>query len=269
MSLNLSNFWTVSFFRDWWPHMSFRSVARCRDYCLRLGRGESSGERTLVVNVTSPIHGEIVLREVPADWWTFEEVVREQVYKGVLPYISRCETVIDLGANIGLAALYFANQYPASRVFAVEPNPANYALLNVNLQALVDSGRCQTFNAAIWGRETLLVANPLPSPERYNCFSVREILPEEHCPTPLKGMPMVDLVAVSGFTTVDILKVDIEGAEVQLFRGNLDWLERVRALLIEFHDESRQESDFDAIMRRYHFRIHEETRHTVLAVNEA
>jgi methyltransferase FkbM-like protein len=78
----------------------------------------------------------------------------------------------------------------------------------------------------------------------------------------------VDLVAVSGFTTVDILKVDIEGAEVQLFSGNLDWLERVRALLIEFHDESRQESDFDAIMRRYHFRIREETRHTVLAVNE-
>src|SRR5688572_17459971 len=102
MNLKLSNFWTVSFFREWWPHMSFRSVARCREYCLRLGRGESSGERTLSLNVTSPIKGEVILREVPADWWTFQEVVREQVYKGVLSHLSHCDTVIDLGAHIGL-----------------------------------------------------------------------------------------------------------------------------------------------------------------------
>lgn len=268
MSLNLSNFWTVSFFREWWPHMSFRSVVRCRDYCLRLGRGESSGERTVLLQVTSPIHSEVVIREVPADWWTFREVVQEQVYKNVLSSISHCENVIDLGANIGLATLYFASRYPTSRLFAVEPNPENYVLLNVNLQRLSARGRCQTLNAAIWQREAVLAAKPLPSPDRYNCFSVRELLPEEHCSTPIKGMPMTDLVAASGFTTVDILKVDVEGAEIQLFRGNLDWLERVRALLIEFHDESRQKSDFDAIMRRYHFRIHEETRHTILAVNE-
>jgi FkbM family methyltransferase len=270
MSLNLLNSWTVSFVREWWPHMTLRSVVRCRDYCLRLGQDEGSEERTVLLNATSPIHADIVLREVFADWWTFEEIVQEQVYKNILSHLSHCETIIDLGANIGLATLYFASQYSASQLFAVEPNPANYALLNVNLQALVDSGRCQTLNAAIWQQEMLLVANPLPSPNRYNCFSVREPLSGEPCSIPLiKGMPIESVISASGFSTVDILKVDIEGAEVQLFRGNLDWLKRVRALLIEFHDESRQKSDFDAIMRRYHFRIPEENRHTVFAVNEA
>ena len=248
--------------------MTLRSVIRCRNYCLRMGYREYSGERTVLLNATSPIYGDVVLREVIADWWTFEEVVREQIYKSVLTHLSRCDTVIDLGANIGLASLYFATQYPKSRLFAVEPNSANYVLLCVNLQALVRSGRCQTLNAAIWKREAVLAANPLPSPDRYNSFSVRESLPGERCPTPLKGVPIENIIATSGFATIDILKVDVEGAEVQLFCGNLDWLERVRALLIEFHGESRRESDFDAIMRRYRFRIHEENRHTVLAVNE-
>jgi FkbM family methyltransferase len=268
MNLNLLNSWTISFIREWWPHMTLRSVVRCRDYCLRLGRGEYSGERRVLFNVTAPIHSDVVLREVPADWFTFEEVVGEQVYKDVSSQISHCENIIDLGANIGLATLYFASLYPTSRLCAIEPNLANYALLNVNLRTLIDSGRCQTLNAAIWERETLLAANPLPSPERYNSFSVKELLPEEHCPTPIKGMPMANVIAASGFSHVDILKVDIEGAELQLLSGNLDWLERVRSLLIEFHGDSRQKSNFDAIMQRYHFRIFEENRHTILAIHE-
>jgi FkbM family methyltransferase len=34
--------------------------------------------------------------------------------------------IIDGGANIGIASLYFLNQYPTARLVAVEPSPANF-----------------------------------------------------------------------------------------------------------------------------------------------
>jgi hypothetical protein len=59
--------------------------------------------------------------------------------------------------------------------------------------------------------------------------------------------------------------VDIEGAEVELFKGNLDWLLKVRAIAIEFHRDSRNVSAFDRIMADYGFSILVDGAHTVLA----
>ena len=47
----------------------------------------------------------------------------DRFYQGVLGQVKECRTVIDLGANIGLAALYFASHYPRCQLFAVEPHP--------------------------------------------------------------------------------------------------------------------------------------------------
>jgi len=222
-----------------------------------------------MLTMTSPIRGNVFLRGLPSDQWTFSEIVKEQVYKEILPRLARCETVIDLGAHIGLASLYFSALYPSCRLFVVEPNPLNYEVLTSNLRELIEGGRCAAVQVAVWGRDAILTAKPLKSPKRYNCFAVRELRPRETCQEPLKGLPMTRILATSGFDTVDILKVDIEGAEVQLFRGDLDWLPRVRAILIEFHENSREECGFDGIMRRHRFRVCDENRHTVLAIRDS
>jgi len=62
--------------------------------------------------------------------------------------------------------------------------------------------------------------------------------------------------------------VDIEGAETELFKGDLSWLARVNAIAIEFHGESRMASHFDDAMQEFGFCIYNEDRHTVLAVKK-
>jgi hypothetical protein len=84
----------------------------------------------------------------------------------------------------------------------------------------------------------------------------------------MQGFPINRIINDSGFERVDLMKVDIEGAEVELFTGDTDWLKKVGAVAIEFHHDSRAVSRFDEITGAYGFRIYDQDAHTVLAVRE-
>lgn len=216
----------------------------------------------------SPVKGNVSLREIGSDILTFDEVIKQQVYGNVLSKLGQCKTVIDLGANIGLASLYFASRYPSCRLLAVEPNPPTYEILTANLGDLIDAGRCRTLQAAVWGSERQLVADPSHAHDHYSAFAARELTGNEKGEDTMRGFPITRIIHDSGFDNVDLLKVDIEGAEVELFKGDLDWLRRVGAIAIEFHHDSRQVSRFDEIMGMYQLRIYDQDPHTVLAVRE-
>ena len=268
MRLNPTQNWTVSFVREWLPYMSLRSVLRLRDYELRSARGEQVEGRSLELNMRLPVQTTVSLREVGSDILTFNEVIKDQVYKNILLRLRRCETVVDLGANIGLASLYFAGHYPTCRLLAVEPNPPTYEILSRNLKGLVEAGRARTLRAAVWGSEKALVADPAQASDHYSAFATREAAGSEDGGATMQGLPINTILADSGFERVDLLKVDIEGAEVELFKGDTDWLKTVGAIAIEFHHDSRRECRFDELMRAYGFGIYDQDPHTVLAVRE-
>ena len=48
-----------------------------------------------------------------------------------------------------------------------------------------------------------------------------------------------DIISTYDLTRIDILKLDIEGAEIELFESNTDWLEKVNCMVIELHDRIR------------------------------
>jgi hypothetical protein len=76
---------------------------------------------------------------------------------------------------------------------------------------------------------------------------------------------MGSLVAWSGFAQIDLLKVDVEGAERHLFAGDVTWLQNVQRLLVEWHGDSRQASGFDAIVCAAGFVVRELDDHTTYA----
>jgi FkbM family methyltransferase len=258
--------WSIAFISEWYPHLTMRSILRLRDFELRKKRGDAmAGGLLLTLRRTGKTT--ITLRETGSDMLTFIEVIKEQVYKDVLSLVPRCEAIVDLGANIGLASLYFASHYSGCRIFAVEPNPSTYALLTSNLAPLIDAGRCRTLNAAVWSRATDLGAAGSVDPNHYSAFATKEVAGESNEGAPkISGLPMSRLLLQSGFQHVDLLKVDIEGAEVELFQGDLSWLSTVRAIAIEFHGESRRLSNFDGIMATYGFKIVDGGSHTVVAL---
>lgn len=260
--------WRLSFIREWWPYMSLPSIVRLMKFELRNERSEPIQDKTLRLQMKFPVRGPVVLREVGSDILTFTEVIKEQVYKNVTSHVGDCETVIDLGANIGLASLYFANRYPSCRLLAVEPHPGTYGILVRNLKALVDSGRCKTLQAAVWGRKQSLVADPTHTPDHHSAFVTIEAADGQSSQQTMAGLPMLEIIAESKFETIDLLKVDIEGAEVELFSGDPRWLKQVGAIAIEFHKDSRQTSGFDQLMEQYQFSIYEGDPHTVLAIKK-
>ena len=80
---------------------------------------------------------------------------------------------------------------------------------------------------------------------------------------------MTTVFDLAGFETVDLLKIDVEGAERSLFADAELWLQRVRAIAIEFHDDTRAASRFDDVMGGEDFELRDDVGHTVLAVRRS
>ena len=274
MPINLFESWTVSFFRRWWPYMDTLSVLRYRNARLRVpanplrdGQQRQVSERSISLRMKQPFQGVICLRENAFDFITFEEVVFEQVYKAIPKFLPRCNRIVDLGANIGLTCLYLAALYPSCTIVAVEPHTENFKLLTKNVGPLIAADRCIPLQAAAWGSDKQLVIQMPEISSRYNAITVQE---SESAAAPgpgVEGLSVPKIMERSGFDEIDLLKIDIEGAEAQLFTGDLHWLNRVGAIAIEFHHDSRKASNFDSIVQQYGFAIKDDDAHTLLAVN--
>jgi FkbM family methyltransferase len=138
----------------------------------------------------------------------------------------RIGVCVDIGANIGFATLYFARHHGAGECVVVEPDAGNAGLLRRNLEQ--NGIRAVVLEAAV-GRSDG-VGRFAQSQE-----SNLGRLAEAGVPVNVLSMPSV-LANVEG-RRVDLLKVDIEGGEAELFAGDTSWLDRVDAIVIEFHQE--------------------------------
>jgi FkbM family methyltransferase len=137
--------------------------------------------------------------------------------------------VFDLGANVGYASVYFALRYPSARVLAVEPEPSNAALLRRNVAGLP---RIEPIEAAAW-----------PSPGRLALADPGKgywgMRVETSQAGDVKAVTMRELLQRADADWVDLVKIDIEGSELELFSEEADWVNCVGALVLELHDRFR------------------------------
>ena len=253
--------WTLEFARKWWPLMTTPSFLRLLSAHRRQARRGVDASATVDLDLTRPLRAHARIRVYGSDLFSVGEVFADDVYAAV-SRLSPCRNIIDLGANIGLASLYFSKRFPDARIVAVEPLPSNAEILRYNLGSLVAAGRCKVLEGAVWDRDDC-VLHGMETNGEYCAARIEESRPGRGG---IRGFTMRSILEESGFPEVDLLKVDIEGAEVRLFSSNVDWLDRVRALAIEFHGSSRQESRFDTIMSQRGFSLTNENSHTVLAL---
>jgi FkbM family methyltransferase len=273
MPTNPLNSWTATFFRRWLPYMSPFSVLRYRNAVRRVpnnpirdGWQQGAPEKSMSLHIKHPFESVIFLRENTFDFITLEEVVFEQVYKALPKYVPQCERIIDLGANIGLACLYLAACYPNAKIAAVEPLSQNYGLLTKNVAHLIKTDRCVPMQAAVWSTDKALVLEAPEIAQRYNAYTVHQAASPPNSSLNVEGLTIQSIMDRAGFPEVDVIKIDIEGAEKELFKGDLSWLDRTGAIAIEFHGDARATSKFDDIIREHRFAIRAEDEHTVLAV---
>jgi FkbM family methyltransferase len=253
--------WTINLIRELYPKMTIPSIVRYRELLLRHSQDRLRNQNhTLSLSLKAPVSATFTIRESDTDLFTFREIFFDQVYSDLMPHLPKCETIIDLGANIGLATVYFASKFPGASILSIEPEAANCALLAKNVEPFSRQGRCRTLQAAIWSHDGPLRIHSIAE----NSFNTFQVRPSENTPDAIQGLGMSSILERSGFDKVDLLKVDVEGAEVQLFQGDLSWLPRVRVLAIEFHGDSRKASGFDTLMQGR--RVIQTNPHTVMAL---
>jgi len=142
----------------------------------------------------------------------------------------RVKTIIDCGANIGIASLYFASIYPAARIYSVEADPENFAILKSNTMG---EPRIFPIHGCIvtTPEDTVLFNNLGPAWSR-KLASGDTISGKISVP----AITLDALLAKHEIDRVDLLKMDIEGAEREVLSKG-DYLGTVQHVIAELHDD--------------------------------
>lgn len=187
----------------------------------------------------------VYCRTGTSDAWVLKQIFLEREY-APLDRQQNVRVVFDCGANVGYSSIYFLNRFPGCRVIAVEPDPENVKLLRVNLQPY--GSRVEIVTAGVWSTATRLVL--VRGTEAW-ATQVRAATAGET--GDLSAVDIPSLMGRAGVDRVDVLKVDIEGSEAEVFSTNVDrWLSKIGSLAIELHDQRCTET-VEKALSNYHF----------------
>lgn len=134
--------------------------------------------------------------------------------------------ILDLGANNGASARWFAREYPKANIVAVEPDPDNARMCRLNTEGYP----VEVVAAAIGG-----------SPGHVSLDTV-DMASVSYTTTRSSdgGVPVVTVGQILADRRSDhelfIVKIDIEGFEEDLFGSGTEWVEEAHVIMIEPHD---------------------------------
>lgn len=195
--------------------------------------GKAFGSTSIVAVTPKKIKHPIFLRVPSSDADAFVQIFSDEEYG--FSILKAPRTIIDAGANIGLASIYFANVFPEAMIVAIEPDPGNYEVLKRNTDPYPNIHAMQ---AALWDSNKKI---NLYDPGVGNWGFIVSEGGEADALSSQKSL-VVDGVTVDavmakyGVAHVDILKLDIEGSEREVLHGQPAWLSRVDTMIIELHE---------------------------------
>lgn len=144
------------------------------------------------------------------------------------------DVVADIGAHIGLLTLLLLQKESRVQVLALEPSPENFACLAQNLAQFAPRRKIQPHNLAIGATFGRIRMGPLPT---NRSFDARTVPATTTDPGTVGAVPLEHLFELAGAEYFSFLKMDVEGAEAEVF-ASLDGalLNRIERLAIEYHD---------------------------------
>ena len=180
-----------------------------------------------------------------------KEIFNEEIYKfnskSSKPYI------IDGGANIGLATIYFKQIYPNAEILAFEPDKKIFQFLENNIKAFM-LNNVTLVNKGLWNEvNNFIFLNEGADSGQILLDDVKQYSDSE--------IENIDVVSLRPYLVkkVDFLKLDIEGAETLVLKDIEDLLINVNHIFVEYHSFLNKEQTIDeviSILKRANFRLY-------------
>jgi FkbM family methyltransferase len=200
----------------------------------------------------------VIGRYGTSDLAVFEQIFIREEHRWARKICARLADmlILDCGANVGFSAIYFLRLFPLATVIAVEPDEENFAILNMNLEHRTP--RVLAMRAAVWSQNTMLRFSDEAFRDGQH-WARRVCLPQNGVTGSVTALTIADLLACSDKPRISILKMDIEGAEAEVFSADTSsWLPKTDAIAIELHDDTafgNVQQIFDAAVRPHEFSV--------------
>jgi FkbM family methyltransferase len=185
--------------------------------------------------------GQIIVRPYPSsDLLVLKQVLQDQEYFSIvnfykINYPEKNLKIIDGGANIGLTSYYFASNFKDCEIIVVEPDESNFNLMLKNLKN-VDKNNFYFLKNALMNKSGLSI---LIKDNFRDCKDWAKATEVTEKLTDLKSISINEIILTYSWDRIDLLKIDIEGAERFLFNKESEttFLNITNAIIIEIHDE--------------------------------
>jgi FkbM family methyltransferase len=193
------------------------------------------------MTVTAPGVGvPLTVRPGTSDMCVFDDIFAHQEYGWTFGAPPR--VIVDAGAYIGLSTVYFADRYPDATIIAIEPDAENFELLTLNTARFPN---VHAVRAAAWVTSgSISLRDP-----GYGPWGV-QVTGAEPGAEHVRAMTIDEIMREFNLDKIDLLKMDVEGSEKEIFADAGAWLSSVDAICIELHDRLKNgcsSSFFEAV----------------------
>lgn len=184
--------------------------------------------------------------DAPSIIWQYKDIFIDQIYKFKSKNIA--PIILDVGANVGLSVIFFSRLYPNSKITAIEADQTVFKYLEYNLKTY-EINNCSLINKAAWiNNDGVTFSAEGGDGGSIYANENKSLIP---------SIKLADII--SNHPMVDMLKIDIEGAEYDVILDCKDVLEKVHHLFIEYHswkNKDQKLSEILAILEQNNFRYY-------------
>ncbi len=204
-----------------------------------------------------------LLRRKSIDSEVFDYVFNEKYHR---PYkqLGERPIILDLGTNIGLSIIDFKILAPDSIIYGFEMDNDNYKLACKNTMGLTD---VFIFNKAVWFEGTTFTYTKNGNFDAYKLGVDNSVRGRE---VTVSTISIDQIIRDNKLTYIDYVKMDIEGAELEVFEASVNWLKIVKEIKIEVHYPDEKFDFFFRKLKEFGFTVLKDTHHwsTIIAHRE-